>query len=280
MLNNLFIQRYTSIPICRYESDRVTVTMPPNNHKDFEILLVKEGRGSITVNEETYDVKAGAMLLLSPYMLHGVSVPENSYIKYACLCFDLSLIQNESLISDLENGMFYMHPCIYPDSSHWQMINQAYLSIEQALLQAKSFWELMVQGHLNLLFAYLMQNSLYYKAKAISKDMAFCLHVMNYLEENYKTNITSKQIAESMHYTQSYFCRLFRKNFALCFNEYLCSFRLEKAKLLLANSKDISITHVVTEVGFLSASYFTKKFREENGISPTEFRKINLNHKE
>ena len=107
------------------------------------------------------------------------------------------------------------------------------------------------------------------------RTTVFSKNVINYIEEHYHEYITSHSIAEDMHYHQSYFCRLFKKVFGLCFNEYLCLLRLEKAKELLINSPDTSITDIAFEAGFSNLSYFSKKFREQYKMSPNRFRQNN-----
>lgn len=53
--------------------------------------------------------------------------------------------------------------------------------------------------------------------------------------------------------------------------EYLRRFRLEKAKLLLAEGKTANIASF--EVGFASHSYFGRCFKAQFGVSPREFKK-------
>jgi YesN/AraC family two-component response regulator len=108
-----------------------------------------------------------------------------------------------------------------------------------------------------------------------TRETKFCLRVLEYLEKHYKENLTSAEVARDLFYNQSYFCRLFKKNFGLCFSEYLILFRLNKAKYMLED-KTLSITDIAYETGFSTASYFIKVFHRENGVTPKRFREINF----
>ena len=51
---------------------------------------------------------------------------------------------------------------------------------------------------------------------------------------------------------------------------YLAGIRAKRAQLLLAGT-DLSVTKVGAQVGYLSASHFTKAFRIATGTTPREF---------
>jgi hypothetical protein len=69
----------------------------------------------------------------------------------------------------------------------------------------------------------------------------------------------------------SRFCHEFKAIFAVTFVEYLAQYRMERAKRLLANPT-ISVADVAVSVGFNDPSYFTRVFRKQEGLSPSEYR--------
>ena len=54
-------------------------------------------------------------------------------------------------------------------------------------------------------------------------------------------------------------------------NEYIQSYRLDTARHLLA-STDLSVSEIVYEIGLSNRSYFAKQFKEEFGMTPSEYR--------
>jgi AraC-like DNA-binding protein len=55
-------------------------------------------------------------------------------------------------------------------------------------------------------------------------------------------------------------------------SNFIRSFRLHKARKLLLEP-DFNISEVARETGFTDPNYFTRAFTEENGVTPSEFRK-------
>lgn len=90
------------------------------------------------------------------------------------------------------------------------------------------------------------------------------------IEESYQTRLMQCDVAESLGVTAEYFSYLFAKSVGVNFTKFLKSYRIEKARELLASgaaSKD----EVFERVGFSDNKYFQKCFKEENGIGVSEF---------
>ena len=69
----------------------------------------------------------------------------------------------------------------------------------------------------------------------------------------------------------SRFCREFKAAFGVTFVEHLANARVLQAKRLLANPT-MPVADVAAAVGFTDPSYFTRVFRKQEGVSPTEYR--------
>ena len=67
-------------------------------------------------------------------------------------------------------------------------------------------------------------------------------------------------------------CRFFKKATNQTLNEYILSYRINKAFNEIINT-DKSLAEISYDVGFNSQSYFSKKFLEIKNISPKEVRK-------
>ena len=54
--------------------------------------------------------------------------------------------------------------------------------------------------------------------------------------------------------------------------EYITHLRVERAKAYLVEDPNMSITEVSVAVGYASPSYFSKVFKQYEGISPSEYK--------
>ncbi|RAU97311.1 response regulator [Paenibacillus sp. YN15] len=96
---------------------------------------------------------------------------------------------------------------------------------------------------------------------------------LRFIEENYMRDCTLSAAAVHVHLTANYLGNLFKKAKGESFNAYVTRCRLQKAKLLLANT-DMKIIEVAEAVGYGDSNYFTTAFRQSTGLSPTEYRKL------
>ncbi|WP_135546977.1 AraC family transcriptional regulator [Paenibacillus cymbidii] len=69
-----------------------------------------------------------------------------------------------------------------------------------------------------------------------------------------------------------YFCRLFRKAAQMTPMEFVTLCRIQAAKQLLLEKPEWTVKQVALESGYQSASYFNKRFLEQEGLTPTEYR--------
>ena len=104
-----------------------------------------------------------------------------------------------------------------------------------------------------------------------NKNTLFCKNVIDYISEHYNENITSQKAADTLSYNQSYFCRAFKKNFNMCFSDYLNMYRIKTSRMLLEDGQK-SISSIALECGFNSPSYFTSCFKKYLGILPSEYK--------
>ena len=95
--------------------------------------------------------------------------------------------------------------------------------------------------------------------------------IKDYIDRNYKKDISAKDVAGILGYTDVYFSKVFKQLFDDNFINYLTKIRIDRAKLLL---KDISfnIKEVGKSVGYADSNYFTKVFKRSIGMSPSEYR--------
>lgn len=95
--------------------------------------------------------------------------------------------------------------------------------------------------------------------------------IKDYIDRNYKKDISAKDVAGILGYSDVYFSKVFKQLFDDNFINYLTKIRIDRAKVLL---KDISfnIKEVGKSVGYADSNYFTKVFKRSIGISPSEYR--------
>ena len=95
---------------------------------------------------------------------------------------------------------------------------------------------------------------------------------LNYIQDNYGTDISLEDICKAMAVGRSECCRLFKRNLQMSPISYLITYRINMAAVRLENSND-SITRIAMDHGFTDDSYFCKIFKRYMQVTPLEYRK-------
>ena len=94
---------------------------------------------------------------------------------------------------------------------------------------------------------------------------------LDYIENNYDKDLSLKTLSKEVGLSLYYFSHLFKEEVGDSFVTYLNKFRIKKAKELLSNSK-LNIAEISFQVGYNDPNYFTRVFKEYEGLTPSEFR--------
>lgn len=95
---------------------------------------------------------------------------------------------------------------------------------------------------------------------------------IRYISNHYQDPIKIEDIVSYVHLSPSHFSRLFKRATGCTVTEYLIKYRLRIAKKLLAGT-DSSLGEIAQTAGFCSQSYFSKMFRQFEGMTPLEYRR-------
>ena len=96
-----------------------------------------------------------------------------------------------------------------------------------------------------------------------------------YMLTNYKNPIKLDDIAKHVHINSSYLSRLYRDKTNQTITQTLRNIRIEKAKKYLAEGQ-IKTYEIAVLVGFDDPGYFSYAFKQETGISPSQYKNKNL----
>lgn len=116
-----------------------------------------------------------------------------------------------------------------------------------------------------------------YDAEQDTAALQKLLPAMDYIDENYGSELSLEQVSAAAGLNKCYFCRLFKKACGVGFSEYLNFVRVSKAEKMLRNT-DKTVLEIAFDSGFSSVSYFNSIFRKYKGCTPTACRNaVNFN---
>ena len=178
----------------------------------------------------------------------------------------LSGAKMKLLLSDLLSTIMKV---IYNDADYSALAAAAEAAADR--LGSDSAWETQQQ-----LFAIteelcrISTEKLQHKSSRLTED------VMRYIQENYTNpDLNVSNVGDAFQMAPSYISKKFKEEQGLSLLDYIHSIRLEKAKELIENGRN-TIEEISAMVGYSEARTFARVFKKIYGVSPSEYKKINL----
>lgn len=235
-------------------------------HEEIEILYFKKGRGRVISNMQEYEVSAGDIVFSNGNELHAGCFHGRDTV---CYCIQVK--------TDFFHNLVGCEYVIYENIIRSEF---AASLLEKLISEEKKGGfrsALQVKKTLYEFFLYISENftrSVFsdeeYKKRF--KRLDTFNSVIEYLDGHYYENISVDSIASRFFMSSSYFSHLFKKRANKSLVEYLNETRLRHAKALLEN-EELSVGEIALRVGFNDINYFSRIFKREVGVTPTEYRR-------
>ncbi|MBQ7335464.1 MAG: helix-turn-helix transcriptional regulator [Clostridia bacterium] len=236
---------------------------------EYEIEFFTTATGKAVVNQQTYDIDAGALLCAKPGQVRM------SVFDFRC---------------------FYLHIQFDGDSPYRTLLDSLpdfYRIIDRAVY-GKLFEDLIrhllsegyhpesdyVNAKLLELFYYLRRdaqrnrNYLEHFQRRNQSNPAIPAAV-EWIRKNYHRELTLAEMAGVTGYSPNYFHHIFTSVMGKTPQQYLLELRIRRAKYLLAQSEK-SLSEIAYECGFSSQAYFTEQFKKFTYTTPGQYRKQSM----
>ena len=271
MYNDSFRLRYGNAPIAISSTDDFSPT-EPHIHNEIEMLYIVKGESEVQISNQTFRAKGGDLLFVNPLEVHGITVFDTQPYCHLCICFDPSLIADGKVADNLQKGHLAIPHFFTGEDTLTQKLSGFFREMYDAVNRDSKALLFDVTAIISMMFSAFVKCDLLSDHTVGGKESLFCLAVMHYISQHYSEEITSKEIAASLFYTQNHFCRKFKTIYGVAFSEYLNMYRLLKAKEMLSAYSG-KVSDVAQACGFNDASYFTKCFKESFGVTPMKYQK-------
>ena len=113
------------------------------------------------------------------------------------------------------------------------------------------------------------QNANALSAPAPSNDSPLA-YIAHFIKENINAEIRTEVLSAQACMSKATFYRAFKREFGISPNEYIISERIKKAKVFLTKS-GATIKSICHECGFTDVNYFTRLFKNIEGITPKQY---------
>lgn len=229
-------------------------SFPAHLHQCFEIIVLRSGEMTVTVDRQTFTIREAEALLIFPNQIHTLESTESEHI----LCiFSPRLVQAYSAkVSDKlpQNNKF--HPDPY-------LVN-ALAGLESTSSSADK------KGVLYSLCGQFDRTATYVKRQFDNEKLLY--KIFSFVETNFSNDCSLSALSKETGYDYAYLSRYFKRATGLSFNSYVTRFRLSHACYLMENTAQ-TILHCAYNSGFSSLRSFNRCFKEYLEITPTQYLK-------
>lgn len=271
MYNDSFKIRYEKVPIA-VSVNATGGNTRPHIHREVEMIHVKAGSVSAKIGGESFRADEGDMIFVNPMESHALQPDKTAPYRHSCICFDTVLIPDDEIRAAFSRGRTALPHILRVKDVQTAKIGMWFEATFLATEEKGDALFLESTAYISLIFATLLRGGLLTERRPKEKNTVFCEKVLDYLATNYAGPVSSADAAEKFFYTQSHFCRSFRENFGTSFSTYLNMYRIAEAKKLLESGR-VTIADAAFACGFDNPAYFTKCFKKQVGICPSEYQK-------
>lgn len=259
--NVFFYHNHTSINAKEEKPNKI------HHHNLFEIYFITSGTCNYFINNRTYSLIPGDIILIPDGVIHNTEYDGSHYSRRLINC-SRSFIPSSVLLSLKNIGYLYRNKDIYDEVLH------IYEKIEYEYTHMDEMSEDILRCYTNMLFFLIARNE-----NTFDKSSAGNLYIekcTSYIQKNFAGSINLSMLAKMCAVSPEYLSRTFKKETGMGFCEYVNILRLQKAEQMIKASPYMSITEIAARCGFDDSNYFSFKFKKYYGITP---KKMQLSYK-
>lgn len=256
--------------------------VPLHWHNEMEIIYIKKGKGRVTIDFQTYNIKGGDIVILRSGQLHGISQLDSYSMEYENIIFSTDMLMSkhdDSLNTDFfvpfSAGRIFYESIVTSDQAIYPELSSCLDRADQVCSTFEKGYKLAIKGFLFEFFYVIYRNSENTLIEKSNKHLDKIKEVLKYIETHYHDPITIEEIAGVCGFSPSHFMRFFKHALGTSFIDYLNDFRLSIAMRMLMSSDD-NILNIATDCGYDNLSYFNRIFKRRYGMPPSHYRNKKL----
>lgn len=277
LFEEIHISRIVTIHYYEYMSN---FSFQGESHNFWEFLCVDKGEVEVTANRETFTLHAGDMIFHKPNEFHalaanGTIAPNLVVISFDCGDPCMKAFENRLLrIGEKERTLIAgiiaeARKCFEGplDDPYMKKLTRK----PSAPFGSEQFIKLYLEQLLIVLFRSLSEPEELpaHTNKIVDLGQTY-ESIIRYFESRIRTQLTVDQICKDNLISDSQLKRLFRTRHDCGVIEWFIHMKIDFAKQLIRN-RQMNFTQIADYLGYTSVHYFSRQFKKETGMTPTEY---------
>ena len=226
-------------------------------HHFAELVLVLDGKLTVSVNGKTETAEKNQFIFLFPFQKHEYTSDE---INYFLICtFPMSLLLD---FSAKASGKVGAKTVFNASDLTVELFKQKFIDQENTTVYGV---HACIQA---------MLDDFTSQIQLIESDTDSCAmdKLTRYISQNYKSPLPLHDVAQSLGYSANYLSHCIFKTLGMNYRSFLGSTRAEYARLMLSTT-DMSVLEIAMECGYPNLRSMQRHFKDFMGVSPSDYRK-------
>ncbi len=229
---------------------------PKHFHINIEILIAKSEHYNVVCNGKNYNVSPGSIVFFDSYDIHGYCGKTKEATDDILLI--VPFLYMERFLS-FRNKNYIENPVI-----HNEELVENVLSIVKFLTTNPT--ENVKIACMDLIFA-MIEEHLVYSKNTLRNDYKLIKKILQYIERNFKKNITLDTLSQELGYTKEHISRTFNKCLSQSIPNYINQLRLQYIEQI---KSDKTLFELIFDAGFNSVpTYYRvkKQYHKKFGVN-------------
>lgn len=261
----------------------ITYSLDFHTHKEYELVLLHGGNCRFLVGNQFFYLQPGQLLMLDGMTIHKAYVSgdpqdyERSVLRFDSdwirpLLQDINLERLLNLFEENGSGLIRIFKK-RDEAIIENMIGEiaTLVDLEENRLN---------EARLKLAVVQLLIQISIFTDYIIRKDQGFrdekteiAEKVSNFLFKNYHRSISIDDVSQAVNLSKSYMSHVFKEVTGHTIMTYLMQYRLSKARSQITQEPNQLIKVISQENGFESEAHFSRFFKKNIGLSPSQYKK-------
>ncbi len=271
------------IPFCIEKSMPTEAIKDKLHIHDFhQLSICTAGTAKLVINDHAHEINPGSVYVISSYTPHYLKDPQE--LETTNILFYLDDLLHEAgslkdhrgfqLLFVLQTSSAFNHKSsniLNLDYKGMLYVNHILKMLLDEVIDIKPGSQNLVQAYFMILIVFFTRQ--YETDNKINKTGERLFKIISYLDENYQQPITIAELIAIAGITERQLRHIFSEQYGCSPLQYITTLRMKHACYLLKMS-DLNISEIAQNVGFDDSNYFSRKFKQEVGVSPKSYRHL------
>lgn len=249
-----------------------------HTHYTLEFSMILAGEGEYRMENQVYPVTAGDILLFNNTERHGLWNTGDQPLVNLAVEFEPRFVWSNPTYTFDQAFLATFFERNEQFQNKLDRHNQAFSAIQHQFTEMQTEFERqlphcesVIKAELLGMLANLLRHFDLVGAPSTGAHHADMDRVMTYMAEHYRESLPLATLADMLHMSESYFCRVFRQCNGISPKEYIVKLRIADAARQL-KSTTAGVLEIAQSCGFNSVSNFYTVFKRITGQSPAQYR--------